>query len=68
MSDQADQPISLSGEDAQFVRQRVAASKYKSPAAVVHEELRLLHRQEQAEKGELLPGEQVFDDIRRRRA
>lgn len=64
--------VSLTPELEQFVQSRVASGRFQTASEVVREGLRLLEEREQADRGELLDGDAVFEEIRqlsaRRRA
>ncbi len=73
--------IPASPEDAAYVAAKVASGRFGSPAEVVREALQVFEQREawledireklavglaQAEAGELIPGEEVFAELRAR--
>jgi len=81
MAGQASRRVALPPDLEDFVASRVASGRYSSEGEVIREGLRLLEEQEaaedslrsavavgleQARRGELLDGEEVFADLERR--
>lgn len=81
MAGHASRTVSLPPDLEDFVASRVASGRYASEGEVIREGLRLLEEQETAEeslrsavavgleqalRGELLDGEEVFEDLEKR--